>query len=460
MNLVLSFLQLLPLKVYLMTDQELWEAALAELELNLSEPNFQTWFFQTSILKRENRLIEIGCPTSYSRARLEQRHYHQVKKVLDRLTKQENELVFVVDTSPKLPEKPLGPLFEEKRPKKGIGLYESYTFEKFVVGNCNNLAHAVALAVAKKPGRAYNPVFFYSGVGLGKTHLIQAIGNDVSENHQNLSVLYCTGESFTNELLDAIQSGQRQKTARFREKFRKTDVLLIDDIQFIAGRETTQEEFFHTFNALFMDKKQIVLTSDKPPREIAKLEDRLSSRFVGGMIADIQAPDLDIRAAILRNKAQVLKVAVSDEVIDTIAKGVETNIRELEGTFHQVLTYAQTQKVELTPEVVMEILGENFKKNKMVTTPQKIIDTTCVYYAIKQKDLKGKRRLKEVVRPRQITMYLLRDLTELPLTQVGDLLGGRDHTTVMHGVEKIRKLMGENLQVREQVNVIKQQICG
>jgi len=444
-----------------MTNEKLWEAALAELEINLSGPNFKTWFGQTSILRRENRLIEIGCPTSYSRSRIEQRHYHQVKKVLDGLTKEENELIFVIDTRPKLPEKPLGPLFAEKeKPKKGVGLSESYTFANFIVGNCNNLAHAVALAVVEKPGRAYNPVFFYSGVGLGKTHLVQAIGNEILKRTQNLSVLYCTGESFTNELLDSIQSGSRYATAKFREKFRKTDVLLIDDIQFIAGREKTQEEFFNTFNTLYMDKKQIVLTSDRPPREITKLEDRISSRFAGGMIADMQAPDFDVRVAILRNKAQILNLDVPNEVIDTIAEGVETNIRELEGTFNQVLTYAQARKLKLTPEAVVEILGENFRKQKRQTTPKEIINQICTYYTIKPKDLKGERRLKEIVRPRQMAMYLLRNLTDLPLTEVGELLGGRDHTTILHGVEKIEKLLAENLQVREQVNVIKQQICG
>ena len=444
-----------------MTNEELWEAALAELELNLSEGNFKTWFAQTSILKRENRLIEIGCPTSYSRDRLEQRHYHQIKKVLDRLTGKVNELIFSVDTRPKLPEKPLGPLFSEKEKiSKGIGLSPHYTFDNFVVGSCNNLAHAVARAVAEKPGRAYNPFFLYSGVGLGKTHLIQAIGNEILKRHKNLSVLYCTGESFTNELLDSIQSGRRQATAKFREKFRKTDVLLIDDIQFIAGRETTQEEFFHTFNALYLNKKQIVLTSDKPPREIAKLEERLTSRFAGGMIADMQPPDFDMRVAILRNKAKTLKINVPDEVIDTIAEGVSTNIRELEGTLHQVLTYAQTQGLELSPQTVVKILGNNFQKKKLQITPRKVIREVCAYYAVKPKDLRGKRRVKEIVRPRQIAMYLLRNLTELPLTQVGEVLGGRDHTTIMHGVEKIEKLLQENIQIREQVNVIKQQICG
>jgi chromosomal replication initiator protein len=444
-----------------MTNEKLWQATLAELELALSGPNFKTWFSQTSILKRENRLIEIGCPTSYSRDRIEQRHYHQVKKIIDRLTKEENELLFSIDTSPKLPEKPLGPLFtEEQKPKKGIGLFPNYTFESFVIGNCNNLAHAVALAIVEKPGRAYNPVFFYSGVGLGKTHLIQAVGNEILKKRQDTSVLYCTGESFTNELLDSIQSGSRKTTAKFRKKFRETDVLLIDDIQFIAGREKTQEEFFNTFNELYLNKKQIVLTSDKPPREIQKLEDRLSSRFTGGMIADMQAPDFDVRVAILRNKARNLKVEVPNEVIDTIAEGVQTNIRELEGTFNQVLTYASIQNIKLTPEAVIKILGDNFKKQKMAATPKKILKEVCTYYTIRPKDIKGKRRPKEIVRPRQVAMYLLKNLTELPLVQIGDLLGGRDHTTVMHGVAQIEKLMEDNIQISEQVTVIKEQICG
>ncbi len=444
-----------------MNNQQLWEAALAELEINLSGGNFKTWFSQTSILKNENRLIEIGFPTSYARDRVEQRHYHQVKRILDRLTSQENELIFSVDTSPKLPEKPFGPLFEEKKePQTGIGLFQNYTFENFVIGNCNNLAHAVALAVAQKPGKAYNPVFFYSGVGLGKTHLMQAIGNEIIKKHQDLSVLYCTGESFTNELLDSIQSGQRKTTSKFRDKFRTVDVLLIDDIQFIAGREKTQEEFFNTFNALYMSKKQIILTSDRPPREISKLEARLSSRFVGGMIADMQAPDMDVRVAILRNKARTLKITVPDEVIDTIAEGVETNIRELEGTFNQVLTYAKAQGLDLTPETVIKILGDNFKKQKTVATPKKILKTVCTYYTVKSTDIKGKRRVKEIVRPRQVAMYLLKNLTELPLVQIGELLGGRDHTTVMHGVAKIEKLLKENIQIREQVGVVKEQICG
>jgi len=444
-----------------MTNEELWEAALAELELTLSEGNFKTWFPQTTILKREKRLIEIGCPTSYSRDRLEQRHYHQIKKILDRLTGEANELIFTVNTSPKLPEKPLGPLLSpQPPPQKGIGLFPNYTFENFVVGPCNNLAHAVAQAVVQKPGRVYNPFFLYSGVGLGKTHLIQAIGNEILKKHPQLSVLYCTGESFTNELLDSIQSGSRKTTAKFRKKFRSTDVLLIDDIQFIAGRETTQEEFFHTFNALFMEKKQIVLTSDRPPQDIAKLEERLSSRFVGGMLADIQPPDFDVRVAILRNKARALRVQVPDEVIDAIAAAVETNIRELEGTFHQVLTYAKTQNLELNVDTVKKALGSKFLSQKVSPTPREILQAVCSYYTVKLKELRGKRRPKEIVRPRQVAMYLLRTMTELPLTQIGELLGGRDHTTVMHGVEQIEKLTQENIQLREQIRVIKKQICG
>lgn len=445
-----------------MNNQKLWQIALAELELNLSPSNFKAWFPQTKILKNENGLIEIGCPTSYIRERLEQRHYKQTKEILDRLTQAETEIIFTVSAGSKPLTEPPGPLFtrQQKTSKQGLGLFPNYTFDNFIVGNNNNLAHAVAHAVVDRPGVAYNPFFLYSGVGLGKTHLIQAIGNETLKKHPSSSVLYCTGESFTNELIDSIQSGSRKNTAKFRNKFRSIDVLLIDDVQFIAGRERTQEEFFHTFNALHMAKKQVVLTSDKPPKEIAKLEERLSSRFAGGMIADMQTPDLDMRVAILRNKAKDLKISIPDEVINILAEGVTTNIRELEGTFHQVITRAKTEKRAITLEIVKKVLGENFLSSEKTVTPKRIIQEVCAYYTVSQKDIKGARRLKEIARPRQITMYLLRSLTDLSLVEIGQLLGGRDHTTVIHGEQKVQNLIEDNSQIREQINVIKSQICG
>lgn len=445
----------------LMTNKELWQVVLSELELSLSPTHFKTFFSQTKLLQNENGVVKINCPTTYIRNRLEQNHQKQIKETLNRVTKKENRLEFVVQPLTKPNTAPPGPLFERKaRTDRGVGLSPQYTFENFVVGNNNNLAHAVAQAVIERPGVTYNPFFLYSGVGLGKTHLIQAIGNEILKNHPNLSVLYCTGESFTNELLDSIQSGSRRNTAKFRSKFRSIDILLIDDVHFIAGRETTQEEFFHTFNALYMAKKQIVLTSDRPPKEIAKLEERLSSRFAGGITADMQPPDIDVRVAILRRKAESLNVSVPDEVIDTIAAGVSTNIRELEGVFHQTLVFAQTQNIELSKEAVQKILGERLTSERVRAAPQEIIKTVCSYYTIKLKDLRGRRRLKEFVRPRQVAMYLLRDLTDTSLTEIAELLGRSDHTTVLHGVGQIKKMIQKNPQMREQISLLRSQICG
>jgi chromosomal replication initiator protein len=444
-----------------MTNKELWQTVLAEIELILSPTPFKTFFSQTELLANEKGLLKIACPTTYIKNRVEQNYYQQIKEIVNRITKKENFLKFVVKPSVKSDTGSPGPLFDKAaRTDRGIGLSPHYTFENFVVGNNNNLAHAVAQAVVERPGIVYNPFFLYSGVGLGKTHLIQAIGNEVLGKHPHLSVLYCTGESFTNELIDSIQSGSRRNTAKFRNKFRSIDILLIDDVQFIAGREGTQEEFFHTFNALYMTKKQIVLTSDRPPKEIAKLEERLSSRFAGGIIADMQPPDLDVRVAILRRKAESLKVAVPDEVIDTIAAGVSTNIRELEGVFHQALVSTKTKNLELSKENVEKILGEKLITEKTLIVPQEIIKTVCSYYTIKPGDIRGRRRLKEFVRPRQVAMYLLRDLTEAPLTEIAGLLGRSDHTTALHGVKKIERLIQKNPQIREQVRLLRSQICG
>lgn len=444
-----------------MTNKELWQTVLAELELTLSPTQFKTFFSQTDLLENEKDLLKVACPTTYIKNRVEQNHQQQITEIINRITKKENFLNFVVKPSVKADAGSPGPLFDKAtRSDRGIGLSPHYTFENFIVGNNNNLAHAVARAVIERPGVVYNPFFLYSGVGLGKTHLIQAIGNEVLKNHPSLSVLYCTGEAFTNELVDSIQSGSRRNTVKFRNKFRSIDILLIDDVQFIAGRDSTQEEFFHTFNALYMAKKQIVLTSDRPPKEIARLEERLSSRFAGGITADMQPPDLDVRVAILRRKAESLKIAVPDEVIDTIAAGVSTNIRELEGVFHQALVATKTENLELSKENVEKILGDKLITEKSIVAPQEIIKTVCSYYTIKPGDIRGRRRLKEFVRPRQVAMYLLRDLTEAPLAEIAGLLGRNDHTTVIHGVKQIQKMIQKNPQMREQVNLLRSQICG
>ena len=430
-----------------------------QLELDLSPAAFKTWFSETRILRKDGLLIEIACPTFYVKERLEKYYQGQIKKILDGITKKETGVAFKVKSFERIPNE-LGPLFEKEKKlplqkiKQG-GLSPRYTLTNFVVGNNNNLAHAVALGVIEHPGKRHNPFFLYSDVGLGKTHLLQAIGNEILRRNPELKVLYITSEDFTNQLIQAIQN---RRTASFKRKFRNTDVLLIDDIQFIAGRESSQEEFFHTFNALYLEQKQIVLTSDRPPKEISKLEKRLSSRFGSGMIADMQAPDVDVRLAILRKKREVLRLKIPDKVLAFIAEAVPSNIRDLEGALNRVVTLAQTQEKEPTIEIAQKILGE--VPQKVPPTPEKIINYVCTYYTLRTKDLVGKRRLQRIARPRQIAMYLMKNLTSMTLSEIGDFLGGRDHTTVIHGVGKIEGLVGEDSGIREQVSVIKSQICG
>lgn len=445
-----------------MDNQTLWKITLEQLELEISPPALQTWFSKTAIINREGPLIEIGCPTSYIRNRLETYHQAQIKKILDQITKESTNIIFkVAKTAPSgRPDRPLGPLFnkEEKMSTsrhRRAGLSPQYTFNNFVVGNNNNLAFAVAAGIAENPGKKYNPFFLHSDVGLGKTHLMQAIGNKILENNPHLKVLYCTSENFANQLIQAIQN---RTTARFKQKFRNVDLLLIDDIQFIAGRESTQEEFFHTFNALYLDQKQIVLTSDKPPKEIPKLEKRLSSRFGSGMTADIQPPDIDIRLAILRKKREILGLEVDDDVLAFVAGAVPSNVRDLEGALNVVVTLAQTQQVSPTIELARQAIDT--RTTKEPPTPEKIIHTVCEYFTVQPKELKGKRRPARIAQPRQIAMYLMRAEAQLPFAEIGNELGGRDHTTVMHGVAKIEKLIHQDAGVGEQVRVIKSKIGG
>ncbi|MCG2686496.1 chromosomal replication initiator protein DnaA [Candidatus Parcubacteria bacterium] len=450
-----------------MDNKTLWETALAEFELALSQPIFQTWFTRTRILKKEKGIVEIGCPNTHTKERLETRHYRLIKSALDRVTKEDNELTFTIDAQTPALKTPIGPLFEtpktpgtpskEGDPKNAHGLFEQYTFNNFIIGPNNNLAYAVAQAIVATPGKVYNPLFLYSGVGLGKTHLIQAIGNEIIKKHPALKVIYCTGEAFTNELLEEIQRARQKRgtASRFRNKFRKVDVLIIDDVQFIAGRETTQEEFFHTFNALYMAKKQIVLASDKPPSEISKLAPRLSSRFSSGMTADMQPPDVDVRNAILRRKRTEFALEISNEVIDFIAQAVSSNVRDLEGAFTQVITFAQTQNLAPSLELAQKVLG----KTKVTATPRvrsrEIIKVIATYFDVTQQELKGPRRLKGIVVPRQIAMYLLRSYTDTPLAGIGEILGGRDHTTVMHGVEKIENQLARSPKVQQDLRNLK-----
>lgn len=426
----------------------LWKTALATLQLDVSEAQFNTWFLGTKLTEFKEGFVQIACPNAYSKERLSKTHLSKIKKALEVASQQKLKIEIVVASQLKnQPVSSSGPLFTPPTPQKTPlevsqsqhNLNKHYTFDNFVVGNSNRLAHAVALAIAQSPGNApTNPFFLYSDVGLGKTHLVHAIGNYVLKKTPQAKVFYCSGENFTNELLESIQ---RKKPRTFREKFRKLDMLIVDDVQFIAGRDSTQEEFFNTFNTLHNEGRQIVLASDKPPHQIPRLEERLSSRFGGGMMSDIQTPDVDVRTAILRSKRAELNYQVDNQTLDFIAQVVVSNIRELLGTLSQVVIAAQSQGQLPTPEIARQVLGKTYQiQLDQAVTPKNIIKQVCDYFEISKKEIKSSCRLKKLVLPRQIAMYLLRAETGLPLTDVGDLLGGRDHTTIMHGIKKIEAL--------------------
>lgn len=356
------------------------------------------------------------------------------------------------------PSRPAPGLLRSRAPARVSGgtLNPRYTFDSFVVGPSNRFAQAAALAVAEDPAGAYNPLFLYGGVGLGKTHLMQAIAHYVREHHRRMLVVYVSSETFTNELINALA---KRSMAEFRQKYRNVDVLLIDDIQFVAGKEQTQEEFFHTFNALHDANKQIIISSDRPPKEIPTLEDRLRSRFEWGLITDVQPPDLETRIAILRKKAIADNLDVPSEVLAFIADRVDTNIRELEGALIRVVAYSALLNQPITPDLALEALKDIMPDSKPRMLSIHIIQqTVCDYYRLRIEDLKSKKRTKSVAFPRQIAMYLCREMTEFSLPKIGEDFGGRDHTTVIHAHEKISRMIEEDPQVKEVIKQLKQQL--
>lgn len=331
-------------------------------------------------------------------------------------------------------------------------LNPKYTFDTFVVGNNNRFAHAAALAVGNEPAKSYNPLFLYGGVGLGKTHLMHAIGNRILENNKNANVLYVTSEKFTNQLINAIKDN---KNETFRNKYRTIDVLLIDDIQFIAGKERVQEEFFHTFNSLYEDGKQIIISSDKPPKDIAFLEDRLKSRFEWGLIADISNPDYETRLAILRKKAQLDNIIIDDEILSDIATKIDSNIRELEGILNKLIANASLTNCQITIEMAEKAINDVVTKKDKVLSLELIQETIAKYFNITVEELKGVKRSNDVTFPRQIAMYLCRNVAQLPLTKIGEGFGKRDHTTVIHACTKIEKEVQNNVSTKRIVESVK-----
>ncbi len=447
-----------------MRADEIWQAALGELQLEMTRATFDTWVKPTSLMSYEDGRFAVAVPNAYAQEWLQNRLLSTVKRVLTGITGRSVEVKFVVWNKEEKKEPvtllngmnqntPLnGNGYAAGRASQASGLNPRYVFDTFVVGNSNRLAHAACQAVAEKPAAQYNPLFLYGGVGLGKTHLLHAIGHVAVAN--GLQVLYVSSEEFTNELINAIRA---QNTSAFRDKYRTIDVLLVDDIQFIAGKESTQEEFFHTFNALHGNGKQIVMTSDRPPKALITLEDRLRSRFEWGLIADIQAPDLETRLAILRDKAEGHGTPIPDTVLDLIARQVQSNIRELEGALNRVLAYARLTGSALTPELAASALADLMVRPTTVTLDE-LVMTVADFYSISRDELLGRGRNKEIVHPRQVVMYLAREELQLTLPQIGESLGGRDHTTVIYGVEKITQSLDSDDAIRREVLAIRERL--
>ena len=454
------------------TDQDIvlfWKKVLGILETELNPMAYKTWVEKISPENLTEDSIDLALPSEYAIKQI-QKYSSLIQDAVDKVAKSKMKTSFTVSEVEKieLEAESLGPLFEPKKKQKvdaaairKSGLSPKFTFENYIIGNSNQLAFAIAQSISENPGETYNPFFLYSGVGLGKTHLVQAIGNKILQDNPKLNIVYTTGEAFMNELIETIQSGGRGKytSNEFRKKYRQADVLIIDDIQFIIGGEATQKEFFHTFNELHMAGKQIILTSDRPPKDFVNLEKRITSRFGSGIIADIQHPDADLRTAILRTKRDISKDTMPNEVVDFIARKVDSNIRELEGAYKQVLAKASSGNTPPTVEIAQDLLGKNLnlKTNRSVNNTQ-ILKAVCKYYEVKTNEIKGKRRTKELVIPRQVAMYLMRDMADSSLVSIGKFLGGRDHTTVMYGVEKIQDQMLEMGKIRQDIVNVKQML--
>jgi chromosomal replication initiator protein len=460
-----------------MNLKQLWSAALGEIQLTVTKGNYDTWFKDTAVISEEDDVFMIGVPNAFAREWLENKYRAQVRETLQRLVGRTVDVRFVNMTAASVrydrpvaavnasraaeaPSSSAGapgsPAERLREPSIGQLLNPRYTFSTFVVGSNNRLPHAAALSVAERPGHSYNPLFIYGGSGLGKTHLMHAIGHAVISRHPKKRVAYATSEKFTNEFINSIRG---QKSEEFRERYRRIDVLLIDDIQFLTGKEGTQEEFFHTFNSIHEEGKQIVLSSDRPPKAIERLEDRLRSRFEWGLIADISSPDLETRIAILRAKAEVQSIPVPPPVIDFLAQRIVSNVRELEGALTRIVAYATLNAMPVTTQLAQEILQNILYNPRQKTlSPAKIVETVARYYGVPVEQLRGKARDKQVVLPRQIAMYLMREETEAPLLRIGEALGGRDHSTVLHGCEKIEREMAENDDFRRDVGALREML--
>ena len=442
-----------------MKADQAWQAVLGQLQLDMPKASFDTWVRNTEIVSYEDNVFIVGVPNTYARDWLESRLSSKINRLLCGILNRTVNIRFILwQAGSEQPTTEVTPQVEEAELPSNLyktsSVINRYTFENFVVGSSNRLAHAASLAVAERPAQAYNPLFLYGGVGLGKTHLLHAIGNHCM--NRNLNVLYVTSEEFTNDLINAIRA---HTTQTFREKYRRIDVLLIDDIQFIAGKESTQEEFFHTFNSLHGQEKQIVMTSDRPPKALVTLEERLRSRFECGLTADIQPPDFETRVAILRSKSERMGRLIPAEITETIARRVQSNIRELEGSLTRVLALADLGNLPLNAKLVDTALADLLPKRTSIE-PDEIVSQVAGAFGVTVQNLIGPDRRQEVVLPRQIAMYLLRVESNCSLPKIGETLGGRDHTTVMYACQKVTDLLERDDKLRRQVIEIRERIYG
>jgi len=449
-----------------MKAEQAWQSVLGQLQTEMPKASFDTWVRDSQVLTYEDGILVIAVDNAYTRDWLESRLASTVNRLLVGVMNRAVDVRFVVNSGADVAEVNYGqaldtldgdaestdntPMPIERHP----ALNPRYTFDNFVVGSNNRLAHAAALAVAENPAHSYNPLFLYGGVGLGKTHLLHAIGNACHE--RGLNVLYVSSEEFTNDMINSIRM---HTTQAFRDRYRSADVLLVDDIQFIAGKESTQEEFFHTFNTLHGQDKQIIVSSDRPPKAMVTLEERLRSRFEWGLAADIQPPDLETRLAILRSKAERTGRTVPDEILETIARRVQSNIRELEGALNRIVAFADLSGSALTPQLAEVALADLLPQRRDLT-PEQVVALVADKFKVTVDQLIGRDRSREIALPRQVAMYLLRRESNVSLPQIGVALGGRDHTTVMYAIQQIANKIETDSGLRRDVIDIKQQMYG
>ena len=445
--------------------QEKWSDILnmIKIEHDVSDVSYSAWLEPLKVYKVEGNVVTIIVTNgSMALSYINKKYILPLKVAIAETTGEDFEISLVLPEEIKeevTPQPALAAPVSLNENIEKANLNPRYTFDTFVVGNNNKMAHAASVAVAESPGEAYNPLFIYGGVGLGKTHLMHSIAHFILQKNPSAKVLYVTSEYFTNELIDSIRNGNNSTMSKFREKYRNIDVLLIDAIQFIIGKESTQEEFFHTFNSLHGAKKQIVISSDKPPKDMEILEDRLRSRFEWGLIVDISSPDYETRMAILRKKEELDGYKIDDEVIEYIAKNVKSNIRELEGSLNKIMAYANLEQKEINLDLAEKVLKDIISPNqKRIITPELILDIVAEHFDLTASDLIGNKRNSKIVFPRQIAMYLCRNMTEVTLKNIGKVLGGRDHTTIMNGISKIENEVEISDSTREIIDILKKKI--